>query len=169
MDKRPQIKIETFIAAPRSEVWQAITDSSLVSEWLMETNIRPEKGFRGYFKMKPRPGFDGNIATEVLEVRENEVFAYTWESSWMKKPTTVQFTLIEQVDPDGSGRSGTLLRLEHWGFEGFLGGLLRRMMRGGWKKMVTRRIPAVVGRLYGHFDRSPSAVADGRSGEISGT
>jgi uncharacterized protein YndB with AHSA1/START domain len=140
MEKRPQIKIETFIAAPRGEVWQAITDSKLVSEWLMETNIRPEVGFRAYFKMKPRPGFDGNIACEVLDVRENELFVYTWTSGWMKKPTTVQFTLVEQG-------GGTLLTLEHWGFEGFLGNLLRRMMSGGWKKMVRVRIPGVVARL----------------------
>jgi uncharacterized protein YndB with AHSA1/START domain len=137
MIEKPQIRLETFIEATPAEVWKAVTDSRHISKWLMETNIKPEKGFKGYFKMKPMPGFDGTISTEVLEVVKNRLFVYTWEGGWMKKPTTVRFTLEEK-------QNGTLLTLEHWGFEGFLGNMLRRMMSGGWKKKITVQIPLLI-------------------------
>src|SRR5262245_33376981 len=131
-ETKPQIRIETFIEATPAEVWPWISDGTHISKWLMETNIKPEKGFKGYFKMKAMPGFDGNIVTEVLEVQEHRLFMYTWQGGWMKKPTTIRFTLEERPN-------GTLLTLEHWGFEGFFGHLLRRMMSGGWKKKITRQ------------------------------
>jgi uncharacterized protein YndB with AHSA1/START domain len=135
--KEPQIRIESFIEATPSDVWKTITDKKLVSEWLMETNIEPRKGFEAYFKMKAMPGFDGNISSIVLDVQENKLFEYTWQGGWMKQPTHIRFTLTEKPN-------GTLLILEHWGFEGFSGIILRRMMSGGWKKKITQQIPAII-------------------------
>lgn len=134
---KPQIRLETFIEAPPDKVWTAITNKALVSQWLMETNIVPQKGFKAYFKMPPMPGFDGNISSTVIDVVENKLFVYTWEGGWMKQPTTVRFTLEEKPN-------GTLLTLEHWGFEGFLGNMLKRMMSGGWKKKITRQIAELI-------------------------
>jgi uncharacterized protein YndB with AHSA1/START domain len=132
-----QIQIEQFINADSAKVWHAITDSALISEWLMENNFKPIKGYKCYFKMKAMPGFDGNINCEVIDVVENKLLVYTWQGGWMKKPTTVRFTLEEK---DG----GTLLTLEHWGFEGILGNLLKRMMSGGWGKKIRNVIPAII-------------------------
>jgi uncharacterized protein YndB with AHSA1/START domain len=134
---KKQIRVESLIEAPAAEVWKAITDKELVSEWLMETNIEPRKGFRAYFKMKPMPGFDGNIVCEVKDVQENKLFEYTWQSNWMKEPTTIRFTL----EP---APKGTLLVLEHWGFKGFSGFFLKKMMSGGWKTMLSKRIPQLI-------------------------
>lgn len=139
METKPQIRIESFIEALPSEVWEMITDAKMISQWLMETNIRPQPGFKGYFKMKPMPGFDGNIVAEVLEVDINKRFVYTWQGGWMKTPTTISFTLQEKPN-------GTLLVLEHWGFEGFFGSMLRRMMSGGWRKKITTIIPQLLKR-----------------------
>lgn len=137
MEAEPKIRIDTFIAATPAEVWQAITDKALVSQWLMETNIEPIVGFQGYFKMSPMPGFNGHIETTVLSVETNKLFIYTWQGGWMKKPTTVKFTLLEK-------ENGTTLTLEHWGFEGLLGGLLMKMMSGGWKKKITVKIAELI-------------------------
>lgn len=137
MEAKPQIKIDTFIDATTDEVWQAITDKEMVSQWLMETNIEPVVGFKGYFKMKPTPLFNGQIETTVLEVKPKNTFVFTWSSSWMKVPTTVRFTLQEKG-------KGTLLTLEHWGFEGLGGFFLKKMLGGGWKKLITIRIPLVI-------------------------
>lgn len=137
MDAQPQIKIATFIEATPTEVWHAITDKALISQWLMETNIEPIVGFQGYFKMNPMPGFNGHIKTSVLQVEVNKLFIYTWQGGWMKKPTTVKFTLEEKDN-------GTLLTLEHWGFEGLFGHLLKKMMSGGWKKKITIQIPKLI-------------------------
>lgn len=134
---KPQIRIETFIEATPDQVWKAITTKEMVSHWLMETNIEPTKGFKAYFKMKPMPGFDGNISSTVMDVQENKLFEYSWEGGWMKQPTTIRFTLDEKPN-------GTQLTLEHWGFEGFLGNMLRRMMSGGWKKKITQQIAEII-------------------------
>src|SRR5262245_27416534 len=134
---KPQIRLESFMEATPADVWKAITDKALVSQWLLETNIEPIPGFKAYFKMKHVPGFDGNIVSEVIAVQENKLFEYTWQGGWMKKPTTIRFTLEEKPN-------GTLLIVEHWGFEGILGGLLRRMMSGGWKKKITKQIPDIL-------------------------
>ena len=137
LDKKAQIRIESFMEASPAEVWKAITDKEIVSQWLMDTNIEPQKGFKAYFKMKPMPGFDGKIVSEVLDVQVNRLFEYSWQGGWMKRPTTIRFTLEEKAN-------GTLLILEHWGFEGLLGNLLRRMMSNGWKKKITLQIPALL-------------------------
>lgn len=137
---KPQIVIKSFIEAPADMVWESITDNKMISKWLMPTNIQPTVGFKGYFKMNPVPGFDGNISCEVLEVVKNKIFCFNWEGGWMKKPTTVRFTLEEKGN-------GTMLVLEHYGFEGILGRMLRMMMRPGWKKMLTKRIPSLIAAL----------------------
>lgn len=137
METKAQIRIETFIEGPVSDVWEAITDKVLVSRWLMETNMEAKPGFKGYFKMSPMPGFNGRIEAEVIEVEEFKTFIYTWKGGWMKKPTTVKFTLEEKT-------GGTLLVLEHWGFEGIFGNLLKKMMSGGWKKKITVQIAQLI-------------------------
>lgn len=133
----PQIRIETFINASIKDVWQAITDKKLISQWLMETNIEPIVGFSGYFKMPPSPLFNGQIKAVVIEVVPNSTFVFTWESSWMKNPTTIRFSLMAK-------ENGTLLILEHWGFEGLRGFFLKKMLGGGWKKLVTIKIPKII-------------------------
>jgi uncharacterized protein YndB with AHSA1/START domain len=137
---KPQIRIETFIEAPANEVWRTITDAALISQWLMETNIKPVQGQKAYFKMSPMPGFDGNLEAEVLEVIEDKLFVYTWQGGWMKKPTTIRFTLTEKSN-------GTLLTLEHCGFEGLLGNMLKMMMSGGWKKKIIKQIPLLIKQI----------------------
>lgn len=137
MESKPQIKIDTYIEARPAEVWEAITDKILISQWLMETDVEPIVGFKGYFKMPPMPGFNGHITATVLQVEKNRLFIYTWQGGWMKKPTTVKFILSEKGN-------GTLLTLEHTGFEGLLGNLLKKMMSGGWKKKITVQIPKLI-------------------------
>lgn len=137
METKPQIRIESLLHAAPHEVWRAITEKEMVSKWLMETNIEAKVGFIAFFKMPSMPGFDGNIKAVVVAVEENRLFSYTWQGGWMKKPTTIQFTLQEKPN-------GTLLILEHWGFEGILGNLLRRMMSGGWKKKLKIQIPELL-------------------------
>jgi uncharacterized protein YndB with AHSA1/START domain len=137
INSKAQIRIETFIEATPAEVWASITDKKIVSDWLMETDIEPKVGYKAYFKMKPMPGFDGNISSIVLDVQENRLFEYTWQGGWMKQPTTIRFTLEEKDN-------GTLLTLEHWGFEGIFGSILKRMMSGGWKKKITKQIPLLI-------------------------
>jgi len=123
-------------------VWRALTEPELLREWLMDNNFRPEPGSRCEFRMPPKPGFDGVVRCEVLEVQLFRRLVYTWDGggSWGK--TTVVWTL----EPDGDG---TRLQLEHRGFQGFRPFLLSLMMSSGWKSKLTSVVGKIAARLAG--------------------
>ena len=129
----------TYPAAPEL-VWYALTDPDLLREWLMENNFRAEKGARCEFRMPPAPGFSGVVQCEVIEVETYRRLVYTWDGggSWGK--TTLTWTL----EPSSTG---TRLRLEHRGFQGFRPFLLSLMMGSGWKKKLNTVVSKILERL----------------------
>ena len=137
------IVLDVTYAAPPESVWCALTEPALLREWLMENNFRAEKGARCEFRMPPGPGFSGLVQCEVIEVEPHRRLVYTWDggSAWGK--TTLTWTL----EPSGSG---TRLRLEHRGFQGFRPFLLSLMMGSGWKKKLNTAIRETLER----FDRT---------------
>jgi uncharacterized protein YndB with AHSA1/START domain len=82
--------------------------------------------------------------------------AYTWRGgAGGGKPltldTVVRFTL-ERVE------GGTRLTLDHEGFAGYHRGLLLSFMLGsGWKKMLGKKLPAILEKLA--RDEVPSGVS----------
>jgi uncharacterized protein YndB with AHSA1/START domain len=129
----------TYPVAPEF-VWRALTEQVLLREWLMENTFRAEVGAHCEFRMPPKPGFEGVVRCEVLEVEVNRRLVYTWDGggSWGK--TTVVWTL--EPDP-----AGTRLQLEHRGFQGFRPFLLSLMMGSGWKKKLTTVVGEIAARL----------------------
>jgi uncharacterized protein YndB with AHSA1/START domain len=136
------IVIEVNYPVAPEFVWRAITDSSILREWLMDNNFRAEVGVRCEFRMPPKPGFDGVVRCEVLEVDVPRRLVYTWDGGGMSGKTTVTWTL------EGSG-AGTTLRLEHRGFQGFRPFLLSMMMNSGWKSKLTTVVGKIAARLAG--------------------
>jgi uncharacterized protein YndB with AHSA1/START domain len=132
--------LEAFYAETPELVWRALTEPALLGEWLMENDFSPVVGAKCIFRMKPMPGFDGNIRCEVIEVEPPRRLVYTWEggSDWGK--TTIVWSLY----PDSGG---TRLRLEHRGFAGFRPFLLSLMMEPGWRKKLLKQVPMIVARL----------------------
>lgn len=131
---------EVELAHPVAAVWAALTEPAALSEWLMATtDFTAEVGAAFTLKAKPVPGWDGVITGTVLEVEPPRRLAYTWRGSHMRRPTTVTWTLTP-LDGDS-----TRLRLEHAGFAGPSGLLLRAMHQGGWKKFLRRTLPAYLG------------------------
>ena len=43
----------------QEKVWRALTDSKLMSEWLMDNDFEPRLGHRFRLTTDPGPGFDG--------------------------------------------------------------------------------------------------------------
>jgi uncharacterized protein YndB with AHSA1/START domain len=136
------IVLEVTYQAPVELVWHAITEPALLKEWLMDNDFSAVAGARCHFRMKPQPGFAGLIQCEVLEVQECRRLVYTWDGGGAWGKTTLTWTL------ERAG-AGTKLRLEHRGFRGFRPFLLGLMMGSGWKRKLTRLVPALLARVAG--------------------
>lgn len=137
------IRVEVELPHRRADVWLALTEPAALAEWLMPVaGFAPVVGTEFTVRAKPVPGWDGVVHCAVTAVDEPSHLAYTWRGSRMRDTTTVSWRLS---DLDGGG---TRLVLEHNGFTGLGGAVLRVMHRGGWRKMTATK-------LAGHLrDRS---------------
>jgi uncharacterized protein YndB with AHSA1/START domain len=127
---------------PPSKVWRALTVPALMALWGMRPEgFEPVVGNRFKYVAKPQPGWRGFVECEVLEAREPSVLRMSWVGDEKSPPMEVTYTLAPH---DG----GTRLTFRHTGFKGMGGFLLAKLMMGpGWKKMLGKSIPAVLGDL----------------------
>jgi uncharacterized protein YndB with AHSA1/START domain len=107
---------EVFPHAP-AILWKVLTSGELMARWMMEpTGFAPIKGTKFTFQTTPAGAWDGKIRCEVLEVRENERFSYSWQggdeanSGYGSKLDTIVSWQLSEVE------GGTRLRLVHSGF-----------------------------------------------------
>jgi uncharacterized protein YndB with AHSA1/START domain len=108
------------------KVWRALTDPSLLAEWLLPAvGLELEPGAAFTFQTQPHPGWDGTVNCRFLEIEPGKKLSYAWVVAEMD--TVVTFTLTPTS-------SGTRLSLLHSGFrpdqrQNFGGA------RYGWKMM----------------------------------
>jgi uncharacterized protein YndB with AHSA1/START domain len=130
------LHFEFVYAHAPSRVWCALTNSAALARWLMPNDFQPVVGHKFQFRTKPRPGFDGIVNCEVLELDPPRKLAYSWKGGGME--TVVTYTL--EAVPEG-----TRLYFDHTGFRGLRGVLVSRMLGSGWKsKILARNLPAVL-------------------------
>jgi uncharacterized protein YndB with AHSA1/START domain len=60
-------------------VWRALTDSAAIARWLMPNDFQPVVGHKFQLRTKPRPGFDGIVKCEVLEMDAPRRLSYSWK------------------------------------------------------------------------------------------
>ena len=99
--------IEREMPHPPEKIWRALTQSSLIEEWLMKNDFQPEVGHRFTFRATPVPKWNGVIDCEVLVVEPHSRLSYSWGSLGMGSVVTFTLTPTE---------SGTHLRMEQSGF-----------------------------------------------------
>jgi uncharacterized protein YndB with AHSA1/START domain len=63
-----EIMFEVTYPHPPERVWQALTDSAALTEWLMPNDFLPVVGHQFTFRAPPQPWFDGLVRCEVLTV-----------------------------------------------------------------------------------------------------
>jgi uncharacterized protein YndB with AHSA1/START domain len=145
------IRRQVIYPHPPERVWCALTDPTVLAAWLMPSDIRPEVGHRFEFRTKPAPGFDGIIRCEVLVADPPRRLAYTWSGGRGGRPTLVEWRLTPV-------EGGTQLILEHSGFAGLSGLLLRTMLGRGWghKLREPQHFLAVLNQLVAEETRSRS-------------
>lgn len=131
------IRHQFTFPVPPEVVWQHLTDSKLLAQWLMPNDFKPLLGHQFQFGTKPRYalGFDGRVYCEVLEIEAPKKLVYSWKGGMSKtKPlidTIVTWTLTEVP-------GGTLLKLEHSGFRGIKNAIPFFIMNNGWAKIGKR-------------------------------
>ena len=132
---KQQIRINRFYPYSIEEVWAALTDKSALSEWLMPTeNFELKVHHEFQFKTKPSVGFDGIVYCKILEIDAPRRIVYHWQGGGMKRPTTVIWNLKSIED-------GTLVSLDHFGFEGLSGMMIRYILAFGWRKILRKLLP----------------------------
>jgi uncharacterized protein YndB with AHSA1/START domain len=132
------LRFEEHYPYPPGRVWEAISDSAAMADWLMPNDFQPRLGHRFQFRTKPAPGFDGIVNCEVITLDPPRRLAYTWKGGGID--TVVTFTL----EPT---RDGTKLVLEHTGFRGARATMVSFILGRGWRKSILpQRLPAVLKR-----------------------
>lgn len=102
------VELDFHLKSPIQKVWQALTDSNLLSQWIWDNDFKPVVGHNFQFRAEPNEWWDGIVDGEVLEVDEPHKLWYTWLSQG--ETTTVTWTLQEESD------GNTRLHFEQSGF-----------------------------------------------------
>ena len=128
--------IERVFPHSPEKLWRALTESPLLSQWLMNNDFEPALGHKFQFRADPVPGWNGIIDCEVLIVDPLKQLSYTWGSMGMN--SIVLFTLT----PAGTG---TQLRMEQSGFPAAYEAAYKGATYG-WQKFLGN-LERVVGEL----------------------
>lgn len=104
------IRRELDFPQSREEVWRALTDSAVLTDWLMANDFQPRVGHRFTFRTQPNPqaNFDGIVHCEVLTCTAPAELAYSWAGGGIDTRVTYR------LQPNGTG---TRLLFEQSGFQ----------------------------------------------------
>jgi uncharacterized protein YndB with AHSA1/START domain len=101
------VVIEKELPYPPEKIWRALTQGSLMKEWLMDNDFQPVAGHKFNFRYPPMPNWNGLIDSEVLVVEPNRKLSYSWGALGLE--SVVVWTLA-------ATSGGTLVRMEQSGF-----------------------------------------------------
>ena len=128
------------------QVWKVLTDPTLIPRWTATgaggrpEGFEPVVGCKFRFVAKPKPGWNGIVECEVLEVDEPSLLRYSWTGGDGGDVTQV----VYRLEPHAGG---TRFSYEHTGFTG-VGGLFMATLLGRVRrKMLTVGLPAVLDGL----------------------
>jgi uncharacterized protein YndB with AHSA1/START domain len=91
----------------QDRLWRAISTGALLEDWLMPNDFQPVPGHRFTFRAGEKPGWDGVIQSQVLEVEPPSHLSFTWVALGVD---TVVSLRLEPV------ANGTRLTVEQSGF-----------------------------------------------------
>jgi uncharacterized protein YndB with AHSA1/START domain len=118
--------IEREMPHPPEKIWRALTESSLIEQWLMTNDFQPVVGHRFSFRAKPVPNWNGVIDCEVKLVEPPSRLSYSWGALGSGSVVTWTLTPTE---------SGTHVRMEQSGFPSEEGANYKGA-KYGWQKFM---------------------------------
>ncbi len=140
------------------KVWRALTDPAVIPLWTSTgAGGRPEgfvpvAGTKFRFVAKPKPGWNGIVDCEVLEVDAPRLLRYSWaDGNGGGDVTQVAYRLEPRAH-------GTRFTYEHTGFTG-VGGLFMSMLLGRVRtKMLSQGLPALLNCLADDGTLRPGSI-----------
>jgi uncharacterized protein YndB with AHSA1/START domain len=111
------ISFEFELPHAPDKVWRALTDPTLLAEWLLPVvGHKLEPGAAFTFKAPPQPGWDGTVNCRFREIEAQRKLSWSWVVGDID--TVVTFTLTPTPTPaGGGGGAGTRLSLVQSGFK----------------------------------------------------
>jgi uncharacterized protein YndB with AHSA1/START domain len=127
------IQHQVFFTHAPEVVWEYLTKSDLLQQWLMANDFQPTVGHVFQFKTKPIPSlnFDGICYCEVLEVVPFKKLSYTWKGGPEPGNITLDTVVVWNLSPKDNG---TELSLVHSGFSEVENKAIYGGMNEGWLK-----------------------------------
>jgi uncharacterized protein YndB with AHSA1/START domain len=109
------IKHQFFFPHPKETVWEYLTKSELLEQWLMKNDFKPIVGHEFQFRTNPIPSldFDGICYCKVLEIIPFEKLSYSWKGGPRNGEIVLDTIVVWKLKSD---KKGTELFLEHSGF-----------------------------------------------------
>ena len=125
------------------KVWRAVTDPALIPLWTATGAGGRTEGFatvvgtKFQFIGKPKPGWNGVVDCEVLEVDAPSLLRWSWTDTSTGDTTQV----VYRIEPhDG----GTRFSYEHTGFTGVGGFFMAQLLGRVRRKMLDKGLTAVL-------------------------
>jgi uncharacterized protein YndB with AHSA1/START domain len=118
--------VEKEFPHPPEKVWRALTESSLIEQWLMKNDFQPVAGHSFQLRMDPVPNWNGVIDCQVLAMEPRKTLSYTWGTLGLGSVVTFTLTPTD---------AGTHVRMEQSGFRPDQGANYKGAQYG-WQKFM---------------------------------
>ncbi len=102
------VVVEKDMPHPPEKIWRALTQASLIDQWLMSNDFQPVVGHKFTLRAAPMPNWNGVVDCEVLAVEPNSRLSYSWGSMGLESVVTWTLT---------PGNGSTHVRMEQTGFQ----------------------------------------------------
>jgi len=129
-----------------AKVWRAVTDPALIPLWTATgaggraDDFTPVVGTTFQFIGKPKPGWNGIVDCQILEVSTGSLLRYSW-----KDTSTGQISdVLYRIEPHPGG---TRFTYHHTGFTGIGGFFMAQLLGHVRRKMLDVGLPAVLDDL----------------------
>jgi uncharacterized protein YndB with AHSA1/START domain len=131
---------------PPAKVWRAVTDPALIPLWTATgaggraDGLTPVVGSKFQLIGKPKPGWNGIVDCQVLEVNDGSLLRYSWTDTSSGDVSDVLYRIEPQA-------GGTRFTYEHTGFTGIGGFFMAQLLGHVRRKMLDVGLPAVLSDL----------------------
>lgn len=131
------IVVDRTIPHPPEKIWRALTESSLIAEWLMQNDFEARAGATFTFRAQPMGNWNGVVHCEVTTFEPPKRLAYTWKGGAVENTAygSVLDSVVEWTLTPVAG--GTRVRMEHSGFRP-QNESAYTAMSGGWPTILER-------------------------------